>query len=170
MVWVLAAVLATAEPTSAASRRWTVVNQDPSVDLTLVSVTPWEDNPMDFEGRPPDGSRLAPRGSQYFELKYGVHYSAVLKYRINNPGGAPSHDFVEFRITNRLDFPDSQCRFIIAPRDGKPGKVGVWFQENGASFIQEWIPDSSSGERRVLMFCATGGTRTVIIEYRPHAR
>jgi hypothetical protein len=63
LVWVLAVLLATAEPASVASRRWTVVNQDPNIELTLVSVTHLGDNPMDFEGRPPEGRRLLPRGT-----------------------------------------------------------------------------------------------------------
>src|SRR5436309_4642920 len=54
---VLAAVLWTARPASAGSRQWTVENHS-WAPLTLVSVEPWEDNPMHFEGRPTVGSVL----------------------------------------------------------------------------------------------------------------
>jgi hypothetical protein len=58
-------------------------NHDHVLKLELVSVTPWEDNPFGFEGRPEKGSEIGPDGGrQHFELKYGANYQALLKYRI----------------------------------------------------------------------------------------
>jgi len=77
-------------------------------------VTPWEDNPFGFEGRPAKGSEIGPDGGrQHFELKYGANYQALLKYRIlfeRAPGR--KNDYVEYWINNRLDFIAASCRFI----------------------------------------------------------
>ena len=105
---VLAGVLWTASPASAASRRWTVRNEagHPHYYLTLESVRPWKDNPMAFEGRAEDGSHLFSGGADHFELKYGANYQAVLKYRVGHTG-----IYVEYWIHNALDFADTRCRF-----------------------------------------------------------
>lgn len=41
-------------------------------------------HPMDFEGRPADGSEIRPSGKQRWELKWGLGYTyaAVLKYKV----------------------------------------------------------------------------------------
>ena len=114
---VLAAVLWTARPASAHSRQWTVENHS-WAPLTLVSVEPWEGNPMRFEGHPTVGSVLhaaferpwSTHGSpkvQHFELGYGGNVQAVLKYHIDYQS-----DYVEYWIKNALDFSDARCRFI----------------------------------------------------------
>jgi hypothetical protein len=110
----LAGALVTAGPASAASRRWTVLNHNPYLKLELVSVTPWEDNPFGFEGRPDKGSEIAPDGGrQHFELQYGANYQALLKYRIHfEPAPDRKNDYVEYWINNRLDFIAASCRFI----------------------------------------------------------
>ena len=112
----LAGALATAGPASAASRRWTVLNHNPYLKLELVSVTAWEDNPFGFEGRPDKGSEIASDGGrQYFELKYGANYQALLKYRIHFASPSPpntENNYVEYWINNRLDFIFASCRFI----------------------------------------------------------
>ena len=110
----LAGALATAGPASAASRRWTVLNHNRYLKLELVSVTPWEDNPFGFEGRPDKGSEIAPDGGrQHFELKYGANYQALLKYRIHfQPASDRKNDYVEYWINNRLDLIFASCRFI----------------------------------------------------------
>ena len=109
----LAEALATAGPASAASRQWTVVNHNGYLKLHLVSVTPWEDNPFGFEGRPENGSEIRPDGRQHFELKYGGNYQALLKYGIDLKNTHDrTNDYVEYWINNRLDFIYASCRFI----------------------------------------------------------
>jgi hypothetical protein len=112
----LAGALATAGPASAASRRWTVLNHNPYLKLELVSATPWEGHPFGFEGRPDNGSEIASDGGrQYFELKYGANYQALLKYRIHFEHALTPNrkdDYVEYWINNRLDFIFASCRFI----------------------------------------------------------
>jgi hypothetical protein len=115
----LVSVLWTAGAAHAASRKWTVHNYAPE-RLTLVSVTPYQQVPMEFEGRPADGSVLSRYTSQYFELKYGL-YDAVLKYKIEN-----TKDFVEFWIGNVGAIPDARCRFIRGAEGGHPGEEGDW--------------------------------------------
>jgi hypothetical protein len=103
----LVGALSTAGSASPASRQWTVHNRASRDHLVLESVTAGKDNPMEFEGRPHDGSWLLPDGQDHFELKYGANYQAVLKYSIGRSGGT-----VEFWIKNALDFADSRCRFV----------------------------------------------------------
>ena len=92
---VLAGALLTAGPASAASRGFRIFN-DSRYPLKLVSATKVEkeirnpvihvvpDTPIGFEGRPADGSVLAPGATQRWELKHssGGQYAAVLTYDI----------------------------------------------------------------------------------------
>jgi hypothetical protein len=126
----LAGALATAGPASAASRRWTVLNHHHYLKLELVSVTPWEDNSFGFEGRPENGSVIGSDGGrQYFELKYGANYQALLKYRIHfELARDRENDYVEYWINNRLDFIAASCRFI------DDGKTTDWSDDGHHDF------------------------------------
>lgn len=97
----LSAGLVTAPPASAASRGFTVTNNS-SATLRLeglnrvhrvicapnVPVCANSTYDMEFEGRPGVNDRIAPNGSQRFELKYwfdllgGIQYAAQLTYKI----------------------------------------------------------------------------------------
>jgi hypothetical protein len=122
----LAAVLWSAAPASAASRRWTVENHS-WAPLKLASGSKWDGNEMLFEGRPSDGSILPAAfdrpwstegfpNVQHFELAYGGNFQAVLKYRIEYS----ETGYVEYWIKNALDFSDARCRFVVG------SKVGEW--------------------------------------------
>ena len=103
---VVIGVLWAAGPANAASHRWTIQNAS-NVKLTLVSVTPYEHHRTAFEGRPADGSVLDPGTlgdptEQHFELEFGAHVQAVLKYRIFD-----SDNYVEMWIKNALQTPSA---------------------------------------------------------------
>jgi hypothetical protein len=157
----LAGALATAGPASAASRQWTVLNHHPFLKLELVSVTPWEDNPFGFEGRPEKGSVIGlDGGRQHFELKYGANYQALLKYRITrDPEVDRKNHYVEYWINNRLDFIAASCRFI----DGD--KTTDWSDDGHHHFG----PDSIDG---FGAYCGVTsvfgiGSRVVWFSFRP---
>jgi hypothetical protein len=125
---VLAGALLTAMPASAASRRWTVRNVSTRI-LQLESVTPWNDNPMAFEGRADDGSYLRSEGEDHFELKYGGNYQAVLRYK-----DARSGVTVEYWIRNTLDFADSRCRFLRGSKEEGGWHVEDYYEPAGSNF------------------------------------
>jgi hypothetical protein len=69
-------------------------------------------HPMDFEGRPTDGTVLEPAGrAQAWELKYGfgLTYAAKLTYKIVGTDGT-----VEFTIETSTFTNDSACKVIPA--------------------------------------------------------
>jgi hypothetical protein len=67
--------------------------------------------PMDFEGRPDNGSTLNPGGSQTFELKYGfspfggVQYAADVWYEIAGTGATVEYKLEVYSTSN-----ESSCK------------------------------------------------------------
>ena len=117
-------------PASAASRQWTVRNESTRV-LTLESVTPWKDNPMEFEGRPDDGSLLPSERADHFELKYGANYQAVLRYKDNRSGVQ-----VEYWIRNALDFADTRCRFLRGSKEEGDWRIQDHYDQPAGSNLR----------------------------------
>jgi hypothetical protein len=122
---VLAASMLVAGPASAASRGFKIQNKS-SVELKLVeakSVPTYVCNstvhcvpthyPMEFEGRPGDGSVLQPNGTDTWELKYkfnlfgGVGYAANLWYKI-----VGTEDMVTYQIETYSTSNESSCKVI----------------------------------------------------------
>jgi hypothetical protein len=114
-----------AGPASAASRGFRLQNKS-SVELKLIeakSVPTYVCNstvhcvpshyPMDFEGRPGDGSVVNPNGSQVWELKYkfglfgGVGYAAELWYQIVGTSDKVSYQIETYNTSN-----ESSCKVI----------------------------------------------------------
>lgn len=115
--------LLSAGPASAASRGFKLKNTS-NVDLTLEAAKPVPTvtcanigrcvetkYPMDFEGRPGNGSVLKPNATQTWELKYGfspfggVQYAADLWYEIEG-----THATVEYRIEVYSTTNESSCK------------------------------------------------------------
>jgi hypothetical protein len=122
---VLTASMLVAGPASAASRGFKLRNKS-NVELKLVeakTVPTYVCNstvhcvpsyyPMDFEGRPGDGSTLNPNGTDTWELKYkfsivgGVGYAANLWYKI-----AGTDDMVTYQIETYNTSNESSCKVI----------------------------------------------------------
>ena len=121
--FVMAAALLTAGPASAASRGFVVHNQSthalhleavkrvPRITCVKPDLCVPNHYPMDFEGRPADGSVLHPSDTQRFELKYGfsllggVQYAANLWYKIGTTG----HN-VEYTIEVYSTVNESACK------------------------------------------------------------
>ena len=115
------AALFTAGPASAASRGYRLHNNS-SHNLTLEGAKPLPGfvcnaticvdtgQPMSFEGRPSDGSVLAPAGMHAWELKYsfGDTYAAQLKYDIAGGGK------VEYTIETSTFSNNSACKVVPA--------------------------------------------------------
>jgi hypothetical protein len=125
-------VLTTAGPASAASRGFTLTNNSTST-LRLESATKVHHvlcvsghcvhgvaYPMEFEGRPHDGTEIRPGGTQTWELKYGfnlvnlneVQYAAKLTYKIEHTNGK-----VEYTIETTPTANNSTC-VVIPASDG----------------------------------------------------
>jgi hypothetical protein len=122
---VVAASLLATGPASAASRGFKLQNKS-SVELKLIeakSVPTYVCNnfahcapssyPIDFEGRPGDGSVLRPNGTDTWELKYkfslfgGVGYAANLWYKI-----VGTEDIVTYQIETYNTSNESSCKVI----------------------------------------------------------
>jgi hypothetical protein len=122
---VVAASLLVAGPANAASRGFRLQNKS-GVELKLIeakSVPTYVCNstvhcvpshyPMDFEGRPGDGSILKPNGTDTWELKYkfnlfgGVGYAAELWYKI-----VGTDDTVTYQIETYNTSNESSCKVI----------------------------------------------------------
>jgi hypothetical protein len=120
---VLVGALFTAGPASAYSRNFKLTNKS-SAGLTLVTAKPVptvtcinitlcanNNYPMDFEGRPGDGSALKAGGSDSWDLKYafaftgGVQYAANLWYKI-----AGTDDLVNYTIYTYPTSNESSCK------------------------------------------------------------
>jgi hypothetical protein len=117
------AALVTAAPAGAASRGYRLDNKS-SHNLKLENARPLPGfvcnasicietgQPMDFEGRPADGSVLTPGGAPHaWELKYsfGYTYAARLKYAIVGTGAS-----VEYTIETSTYTNDSACKVVPA--------------------------------------------------------
>lgn len=115
--------LLAAGPASAASRGFLLHNLS-HVPLKLETVKPVPTGlcthtshcvkphyPMDFEGRPADGSYIAPSGWDWFELKYGfsplggIQYAADLRYEIEGTDAT-----VEYKIYVWSTANTSECK------------------------------------------------------------
>lgn len=126
---VLTASMLVAGPASAASRGFKLRNKS-NVELKLVeakTVPTYVCNstvhcvpshyPMDFEGRPGDGSALRPNGTDTWELKYsfsifgGVGYAANLWYKI-----VGTDDMVTYQIETYNTSNESSCKVIGTAR------------------------------------------------------
>jgi hypothetical protein len=120
---VVAGALLATGPASAASRGFKVHNQSSHtlrlegarrvptyvcVDIARCVPTHY---PMDFEGRPSDGSLIHPGNTQVWELKYGfsllggVQYAANLWYQI-----VGTNDSVEYTIETWSTVNESACK------------------------------------------------------------
>jgi hypothetical protein len=124
---VLAGALLTSGPASAASRGFKIHNNSshalhletakrvPTYVCPSPSVCVPTHYPMDFEGRPADGSVLNPGGVHTWELKYGfsffggVQYAANLWYRIAGTGGTVEYTIEVYSTAN-----ESSCRVTPA--------------------------------------------------------
>jgi hypothetical protein len=120
---VLAGALLAAGPASAASRGFTLHNQSgrvlrlegarrvPTFVCGDISRCVAIHYPMDFEGRPLDGSLMHPGNTQTWELKYGfsftggVQYAANLWYTIEG-----TNDSVEYTIQTYSTANESACK------------------------------------------------------------
>lgn len=119
---VATAALLAAGPANAASRGYRLENKS-SHDLKLENAKPLPGfvcnailcvetgQPMDFEGRPADGSVLAPGATHAWELKYsfGYTYAAKLLYAI-----VGTHATVEYTIETSTYTNDSACKVVPA--------------------------------------------------------
>lgn len=120
---VTAAALLAAGPASAASRGYRLDNKS-SHDLKLEGAKPLPGfvcnasicvetgQPMDFEGRPANGSVLTPEDAPHaWELKYsfGHTYAALLKYAI-----VGTHATVEYTIETSTFSNNSACKVVPA--------------------------------------------------------
>ena len=68
-------------------------------------------HPMDFEGRPANGSTIKPGGKDRWELKYGfgLTYAAVLKYKVEGTDAT-----FEATIQTSTFSNDSACKVVPA--------------------------------------------------------
>jgi hypothetical protein len=122
---VLAALMVAAGPASAASRGFKLHNKS-SVELKLIeakAVPSFVCNstvhcvpshyPIDFEGRPGDGSALKPNGTDTWELKWkfspfgGTAYAANLWYKV-----VGTNDEVTYQIETYNTDTESSCKVI----------------------------------------------------------
>ncbi len=119
----LALGLLAAGPASAASRGFKLENHaDVALKLDQAKAVPTvvcgnsghcvqTHYPMDFEGRPANGSTIAPGGAQTWELKYGfslfggVQYAAELWYDIAGTNATVQYTIEVWSTTN-----ESQCK------------------------------------------------------------
>jgi hypothetical protein len=115
--------LLSAGPASAASRGFRIKNASdvaltleaakpvPTVVCANIGVCAKSNYPMDFEGRPANGSKVAPGASDNWELKYGfspfggVQYAADLWYDIEGTNAR-----VEYRIEVYSTTNESSCK------------------------------------------------------------
>jgi hypothetical protein len=108
---------------TAASRGFTIRNTTERFRLKLESVTPVREtictdkgklciptlHPMEWEGRPPDGSVISPSGGSRWELKSGIGtWAAKLRYAIEP---TPRGVFDVTILTNGLSL-DSTCTIL----------------------------------------------------------
>ncbi|HYC82764.1 MAG TPA: hypothetical protein VEB65_13300 [Solirubrobacterales bacterium] len=124
-------LLLSAGPASAASRGFKLENKS-SLNLQLVAAKPVPaykcidpgrciptNHPMDFEGRPANGSMLNAGGTDVWELKYnfsligGVQYAADLWYRILG-----TDDQVHYRIEVYSTSNESYCDIVGTKKYG----------------------------------------------------
>ena len=119
---VAATLVAQTGVASAASRGYDVHNQShhtlklekaehlPTV-LCNGSICVPTHHPMDFEGRPADGSLIKPSGKDRWELKYGFGYTyaAVLKYKVEGTDAT-----FEATIQTSTFSNDSACKVVPA--------------------------------------------------------
>jgi hypothetical protein len=134
------AALLTAGTASAASRGYSVHNRSDH-SLKLVGANPLPTtvcnvgicvpthHSMDFEGRPADGSVLAPNAESTWELKYffGHTYAAVLTYKIVGSEDAK----VEYTIETTSFTNNSACK-VTPPSAGTCTAAGrtLTFRDN----------------------------------------
>lgn len=133
---IAATALFVAGPVSAASRGYVVTNKsDKTLKLDGADRLPAticngficvpSHHPIDFEGRPADGSTIAPHGSSRWELKYkfGDTYAAVLKYKILGTDAT-----VEYTIETSSYTNNSACK-VTPPSAGhcSAGGTGLTF-------------------------------------------
>jgi hypothetical protein len=79
------------------------------------------EHPMDFEGRPGNGSLLKPGGTDAWELKYvfGKTYAAELKYSIEGTSAIVTYTIETSTFSN-----DSACK-VTPPSAGKCSAHGT---------------------------------------------
>lgn len=79
------------------------------------------EHPMDFEGRPGDGSLLKPGGVDTWELKYffGKTYAAELKYSVEGSNATVTYTIETSTFSN-----DSACK-VTPPSAGKCAAHGT---------------------------------------------
>jgi hypothetical protein len=78
-------------------------------------------HPIDFEGRPNDGSTLKPGATDAWELKYGFQktYAAELKYKVLGTDAIVTYTIETSTYTN-----DSACK-VTPPSAGKCSAGGL---------------------------------------------
>jgi hypothetical protein len=129
---VAAGALFVAGPASAASRGYTVTNKsDQTLKLVGADHLPATvcngficvdtSHPMDFEGRPGNGSTIAPKANDRWELKYsfGHTYGAVLKYDIVGTDATVTYTIETTSYSN-----NSACK-VTPPSAGKCSAGGL---------------------------------------------
>ena len=129
---IAAAALFVAGPASAASRGYVLHNKSShTLEVKGASRLPnticnagicvRTEHPMEFEGRPGDGSTVAPNATDRWELKYhfGNTYAAALKYKIVGTDAT-----VEYTIETTTFSNNSACKVVPASA-GKCSAAGL---------------------------------------------
>jgi hypothetical protein len=132
LICVAAGALFVAGPASAASRGYTLTNKsDKTLKLVGASNMPATvcngficvetSHPMDFEGRPGDGSTIKPNANDRWELKYGFGqtYAAVLKYDVVGSDATVTYTIETTSYSN-----NSACK-VTPPSAGKCNAGGL---------------------------------------------
>jgi hypothetical protein len=132
LICVAAGAMFVAGPASAASRGYTVANKsDKTLKLVGAEHMPAvvcngflcveTSHPMDFEGRPGDGSTIKPNANDRWELKYsfGHTYGAVLKYDVVGTDATVTYTIETSTYSN-----NSACK-VTPPSAGKCNAGGL---------------------------------------------